>query len=313
MQPSAKDKNIKQKCVGSLLGLAIGDALGFPVEYKKSGDFIPISDFRESNRAGLQKGDWSDDTAMSLCLANSLIDKNGFDPVDQIQKYQKWLSEGYCSSTGKAVGVGQTVLRTLLTYHPGNEYVTISPRHSEGNGSLMRLTPVPLFFRNNPEKVIEYAGLSSKVTHGSPICADACRYYAGLILSALNGVSKEELLSPMYCPINNHWKHNNLENEIKIIALGSFKKKQPPEIRGGGYVVECLEAALWAFYTTNSFEDGVLRAVNLGDDADTTAAVYGQLAGAFYGIENMSKHWIDGVSKSEMIQNVAEKLFLGKI
>lgn len=298
---------LSKRYQGSLLGLAIGDALGVPVEFKTAGEFEPVSDFRDSHR--LPAGHWSDDTAMALCLAKSLIEKKSFDPVDQIEKYRKWLESGYCSSTGEAVGVGQTILRALLTYRPGSDpYMAISSHHSDGNGSLMRLAPIPLYFRNNPKEGMANAELSSKITHGSQLCSDACKYYAGLIIGALNGVPKEELLSELYSPIPGFWKDNPLREEIMDIALGSFKHNDPPFIQGSGYVVKSMEAALWAFHTTDTFEDGVLKAVNLGDDADTTAAIYGQLAGAYYGIEGIPKKWVDGVAKKEEILEVANGL-----
>lgn len=298
---------LSKKYQGSLLGLAICDALGVPVEFKTVGEFEPVVDFRDSYR--LPAGHWSDDTAMALCLANSLIEKKSFDPVDQIEKYKKWLEAGYCSSTGEAIGVGQTILRALLTYRSGSDpYMAISSHHSDGNGSLMRLAPVPLYFRNNPEVAIRNAELSSKITHGSELCGDACRYYAGLIIGALNGVPKSDLLSELYCPIPDFWKQNQLREEIENIALGSFKHNDPPFIQGSGYVVKSMEAALWAFHTSETFEDGVLKAVNLGDDADTTGAIYGQLAGAYYGIDGIPKKWIDSVAKKEEILEVANGL-----
>jgi len=303
-------QDLLEKYQGSLIGLAIGDALGVPAEFKAVGEFEPISDFRDSDWFDLPAGHWSDDTAMALCLANSLIEKKSFDPVDQIEKYKKWLETGYCSSTGKAIGVGQTILRALLIYRNGDDpYVAISSRHSDGNGSLMRLAPIPLYFRNNPKQAIENAELSSKVTHGSKLCADACKYYTGLIIGALNGVSKKELLSDLYSPIPNFWKDNQLAKEIENIALGSFKHNDPPFIQGSGYVVKSMEAALWAFYNSESFEDGVLKAVNLGDDADTTGAIYGQLAGAYYGINGIPKKWTDNVAKKDEIFEIVNKLF----
>lgn len=304
------NKDLSEKYQGSLLGLAVGDALGVPAEFKMVGDFEPVTDFRDSDWFDLPAGHWSDDTAMALCLANSLIEKKSFDPVDQIEKYKKWLETGYCSSTGKAIGVGQTILRALLTYRNGDDpYVAISSRHSDGNGSLMRLSPIPLYFKNNPKQAIENAELSSKITHGSQLCGDACRYYTGLIIGALNGVSKKELLSDLYSPIPNFWKDNQLAEEIENIALGSYKQNDPPFIQGSGYVVKSMEAALWAFYNSESFEDGVLKAVNLGDDADTTGAIYGQLAGAYYGISGIPKKWVDNVAKKDEICEIASKLF----
>ncbi len=151
---------------------------------------------------------------------------------------------------------------------------------SAGNGSLMRLAPVPLFFVEQPAEAIERSGESSRTTHGAQTAVDACRYFGGLIVGVVQGVAKEELLSDRFAPVQEYWRKNKLVGEIDEIAAGSFKERKPPEIEGSGYVVKCLEAALWAFYNSNSFREGCLLAINLGDDADTTGAVYGQLAGA---------------------------------
>lgn len=308
--PAIIKKELLEKYQGSLVGLAIGDVLGVPVEFKYPGGFDPVSDFEDSGRFGLGYGCWSDDTAMALCLANSLIEKNGFDPVDQIKKYKQWLNTGYCSSTGTAIGVGNTILRALACHRSENgPYSIIQVGNSDGNGSLMRLAPIPLYFKNSPEQAIENAKLSSKITHSSDLCADACKYYTGLIIGALNGVSKEELLSDLYCPISDYWKNNQLAVEINDVALGSFRRNEPPIIQGSGYVVKSMEAALWAFYNSESFEEGVLKAVNLGDDADTTGAIYGQLAGAYYGISGIPKKWFDNVVKKNEILEIANKIF----
>lgn len=298
------------KYKGSIFGLAIGDALGVPAEFKKVGTFEPITDFRDSDWFPLPAGHWSDDTAMTLCLANSLIEEKGFSPKDQMKKYKKWLYEGYCSSTGQSIGVGQTVLRTLLNHKDDESpYATIHSTNSDGNGSLMRIAPIPLFYKNNPIDAMKYAELSSKITHSSVLCSDACKYYSGLIIGALNGISKEELLSKLYSPIKDYWIENKLSKEIEEVAKGSFKEKEPPEIIGSGYVVKSMEASLWAFYNSNSFEEGLLKAVNLGDDADTTGAIYGQLAGAYYGFKNIPERWTKNVSKSRELAKMAKKLF----
>ena len=301
--------DLPNKYRGTLLGLAIGDALGVPVEFKKRGTFEPVVDYRDCEHFSLPAGHWSDDTAMALCLAYSFIEKKTFDAEDQIEKYKQWLESGYCSSTGKAVDVGQTILRALLTHDKRDgPYVAISSVRSDGNGSLMRIAPVPLFYKNMPDQAFEKAELSSKVTHGSQLCSAACKFYTGLIIGALNGTSKEELLSESYSPIPDYWKNVKIESAIREIMMGSYKQKNPPEIEGSGYVVKTLEASLWAFYNSNSFEEGVLMAVNLGDDADTTGAVFGQLAGAYYGLESIPEKYVSNLAKKDELLDVAEKL-----
>jgi hypothetical protein len=138
---------------------------------------------------------------------------------------------------------------------------------------------------------------------------DACRYFAGLLVGALSGTSKEELLSPHYAPIPGYWKERLLVPEIDLVAAGSFRQKQPPAIRGTGHVVRSLEAALWAFHSSNSFKAGCLLAVNLGEDADTTAAIYGQIAGAFYGEDGIPPRWRMLLAKHDQIARLATLLF----
>ena len=174
----------------------------------------------------------------------------------------------------------------------------------------MRLAPAPLFYARNPKEVIEKSGESSLTTHGAPNAVDACRYFCGLLVGAINGVSKEQLLSECYCPCDENWKVNDLSAEIYELACGSFKHREPPEIKGSGYVVKSLESALWAFYKSDTFESGCLMAVNLGDDADTTGAVYGQLTGAYYGIEGIPAAWLAKLSYRQLIEQYAEKIYL---
>jgi ADP-ribosylglycohydrolase len=142
------------------------------------------------------------------------------------------------------------------------------------------------------------------------VAIDACRYLAGLIVGGLHGASKDELLSPRYCPMPNYYLQHPLRVEIDAVAAGSFKHKDPPDIRGTGYVVNSLEAALWAFHRSSSFREGCLLAVNLGEDADTTGAVYGQLAGAYYGAEGIPAEWRAKVAMREVVENVAERLLV---
>jgi ADP-ribosylglycohydrolase len=148
---------------------------------------------------------------------------------------------------------------------------------------------------------MHYAAESSRTTHGAPAAVDACRYYAALILGALNGRSKEELLGPDFYT-------GSLVPEIAAIAAGSFKQKNPPAIAGTGYVVKSLEAALWAFYRSNTFEKGALLAANLGDDTDTTAAIFGQLGGAFYGVDGIPSGWLAKLAMREFITEMADSL-----
>lgn len=295
---------------GCLLGLATGDALGTTLEFKPPGSFKAINDMVGGGPFGLMEGEWTDDTSMALCLAESLIQRKGFDPVDQMERYVQWFRDGHLSSTGRCFDIGGTVRSALLRFEKTREPFSGSqdPK-AAGNGSIMRLAPVPLFYAKNPLEAIDKSTESSKTTHGALTAVDACRYLGALIVGAANGVGKEELLSDHFSPVPGYWKTKPLIREIEEIASGSFKWKNPPEIKGTGYVVKSLEAALWAFYRSNSFKEGCLLAVNLGDDADTTGAVYGQIAGVFYGERGIPESWIAKISHRQMIETFAEGLF----
>jgi ADP-ribosylglycohydrolase len=297
---------------GAFLGLAVGDALGTTLEFKSPGTFKPITDMIGGGPFGLKPGQWTDDTSMALCLAESLIEKRAFDPKDQMDRYCRWWQEGYLSSTGTCFDVGVTVRKSLETYlRSGEPFAGSTDPFTAGNGSLMRLVPVPLAFRRNIDLAIHNAGESSRTTHAAPTAVAACCYFAGLLLGALERRSKEELLSSFFYPglERDHWHRQPLPPEIAEIARGSFKLKEPPEIKGSGFVVRSLEAALWAFYRSESFREGALLAVNLGDDADTTGAIYGQLAGAYYNVDAIPQDWIERLALRELVTEMAVGLF----
>ena len=247
---------------------------------------------------GLLPGQWTDDTSMALCLAESLVECRGFDPHDQMERYLRWYREGYMSSTSECFDIGNTTREALDRFErTGEPYCGSIDPWSAGNGSIMRLAPVPLFFAQDPRLAIRMAAESSRTTHGAAEAVDACRYLSALLVGALLGASKEDLLSDHYEPGEGIWREAPLATGVARVAAGSFKHKDPPDIRGTCYVVESLEAALWAFHRGGSFREGVLLAVDLGDDADTTGAVCGQLAGAFYGEQAIPREWRSTIGK----------------
>jgi ADP-ribosylglycohydrolase len=295
---------------GALIGLAAGDALGTTLEFRRPGSFAPIEDIVGGGPFGLKPGEWTDDTSMALCLAESLIARGGFDPVHQLETYCRWYRHGHLSATGRCFDIGNTTQAALHRFEAERQDYP-GPTHlkSAGNGSIMRLAPVPLAFAGDPQKAVFYAERSSQTTHGAHECLDACRYLAGLLVGAVEGRSKVELLAPLFTPIPEQWNMLPLMPRVEQVAAGSYKEKDPPQIRGTGYVVESLEAALWAFHRTDNFRDGALLAVNLGDDADTTGAVYGQLAGAYYGEDGIPDHWRAKLALRELIGQLADQLY----
>lgn len=310
-----KDRmKLEKRFRGAMLGLAVGDAVGTTLEFSAPGTFEKIDDMLGGGPFQLAAGEWTDDTSMALCLAESLIERKGFDPVDQLERYTRWTDTGHLSSNGRMFDIGNTVRAALNKFALTNApYCGSTDSQSAGNGSLMRLAPVPLFHLERPQQAMELSGESSRTTHGAKTAIDACRYFGGLVVGAILGVAKEELLSEGYAPVQRYWQENSLATEIAEVAAGSFKRLNPPEIIGSGYVVKSLEAALWAFHKSNSFREGCLLAVNLGDDADTTGAVYGQLAGAYYGEDEIPADWRRKLAQPQLIGSFADNLLSNRV
>ena len=303
------DITTRDRFRGCLLGLAAGDALGTTLEFKPPGTFEPIDDIIGGGPFGLEPGQWTDDTSMALCLAASLVECGEFDPVDQMQRYVRWWREGYLSSTGECFDIGITTSGALSRFmQHGDPYAGSADPNSAGNGSLMRLAPVPMRYAGDVAEALARAADSSRVTHQAIEAVDACRYFAGLLVGALRGVDKQTLLSPSFSPIEGLWEREPLAEKVALVACGSFKDREPPRIKGAGYVVDALEAALWAFDRSKGFRDGALLAVNLGDDADTTGAIYGQIAGAHYGAEAIPATWREKLAMAREIISLADRL-----
>lgn len=286
---------------GCLLGLAAGDAVGTTVEFSPRGTFTPLTDMVGGGPFGLAPGQWTDDTSMALCLATSLVERQGFDATDQMDRYVRWWQQGYLSSTGRCFDIGNTVRGALGRYQrTGNAVAGATDPQSAGNGSLMRLAPASMWGYPDPDAMAHLAAESSRTTHGAAECVDACRLMAGLLHRAFQGASKEEVLFGGLAFRG--------ASAIEAIARGGYRDKPVTAIRGSGYVVASLEAALWCFWRTDTFEAAVLAAANLGDDADTTAAVCGQLSGAYYGVEAIPSRWRERIAMAPFIIELADRL-----
>ncbi len=287
---------------GCLLGLAVGDAVGTTLEFSTRDTFEPITDMIGGGPFHLMPGEWTDDTSMALCLATSLVNKSGFDPRDQMELYCRWARDGYLSSTGERFDIGNTVSNALSLFRrTGEPFSGPESILTAGNGSLMRLAPIPMFYFSNEESIDRFAGESSRTTHGAKECIDACRLFAQILRRALDGMPKGAVIGESALTFAGSQK-------IVEIAKCAYADKDRSQIRGSGYVVDCLEAALWCFYRTESFETAILEAANLGDDADTTAAVCGQVAGAFYGESGIPKRWLARLALREFIRDLADQL-----
>lgn len=306
MSNTNRAKDIDDAAKGCLVGLAVGDAVGTTLEFKPRGTFEPITDMVGGGPFHLNPGEWTDDTSMALCLAQSLIRKNGFDPVDQMNRYCNSYQLGYMSSNGECFDIGNTVFSALTEYLKTKDPFS-GPRgeFSAGNGSLMRLAPIPIFYKNDKEKALHFACESSRTTHGAVECIDSCKAFTSMILNTFSGKSKNNIISDsIYQPET---------RKVKILCKGEFIEKSYEQITGGGYVVESLESALWCFYHSKSFADAILLAANIGNDADTTAAICGQISGAYYGLSSIPEHWKSKLIMYQEILEMAEELVRNKL
>jgi ADP-ribosyl-[dinitrogen reductase] hydrolase len=293
--------NYLERCSGSLIGLACGDAVGTSVEFCSRGSFAPLTDMIGGGPFQLAAGQWTDDTSMALCLAESLLSRDCFDAPDQMARYLNWWHWGYLSSTGDCFDIGMTVRSALRSYEATrNPFAGSENPSSAGNGALMRLAPVVLFFHPDQTKVQTFAVESTRTTHGAPEALDCSRLLAQVISRGLEGAPKDEMLGLSGLELSSP--------KVAALAAGSYFEKTEAEVFGTGYAVASLEAALWCFRTTDSFEAAVLRAANLGDDADTTAAIVGQIAGAHYGIHAIPAHWRAKLHMGAEIEETALKL-----
>ena len=298
--PPKKDPN---RCLGSFVGLAVGDAVGAPLEFSPRGTFEPIEDMIEGGYFTLKTGEWTDDTAMALCLADSLLHMNGFDAKDQMEHYSRWFLNGEFSCRDRAFGMGQTFMNSIIKYHmTGDPFSGASSPQRPGNGCIMRLAPIPIFFYPDHENIIRYSGESSRVTHGMPESIFASRLFGEILALALAGKSKEEIL------FSSQIDSPDCPEIISAISRGTYRLKNESDIESTFFAGKCLEAALWCFLNTDNFRDAILKAANLGGDADSTAAVCGQVAGAFYGIDSIPQSWQDALAKKELIFSMARRL-----
>ncbi|MBA3480187.1 MAG: ADP-ribosylglycohydrolase family protein [Pirellulales bacterium] len=297
---------------GALLGLAVGDALGAAVEFQTPGSFAPVTGYRSGGPHRLAPGEWTDDTSMALALADSMVEV-GWNLDDQANRYVAWRQTGRYSVNGRCFDIGIQTRRSLDRFRSTGDARTSGSRlsHESGNGSIMRLAPVAIrfagLFPEDVARLAEFAAESSLSTHASPQCLSACRYLGVVLAALMHGVDRNAVLAASW-PILALIECEPFHPELCSVVQGSFRDKHPPEIQGAGYVVRSLEAALWAFNDAPDFETAVLRAVNLGDDADTTGAVCGQLAGAWWGESGIPATWRQGLAQYEYISGLADRL-----
>ena len=270
--------------MGMFIGLAVGDALGAPLEFMRSREPDEyITKYMRGGHHNMDNGEWTDDTAMALGMAQSFIDNDGeFNPADIMHNWSRWYNAGEFIPRGKCFDIGNTTQRAIDKYDKNNTvYNGLSLDTESGNGALMRLAPV-VMVSTTPERAMELAVAQTIMTHGSPTAIEYSRVFA------------HEL-----------WHGDALQRYRKYrLPLDIDREK----VMSGGYVVETYQCAMWAFMTTNNFADCIIKAVNRGHDSDTCGAVAGMIAGAHYGYKGIPKRFTEELAWHDELRRAAVKL-----
>lgn len=299
-QPFSSAEAIRDRALGALLGLAVGDAVGTTLEFKQRDSYPLLTDIVGGGPFGLKPGEWTDDTSMALALADSLAATGDFDPADLMRRFVQWRDEGAYSCTGRCFDIGATVSGALQRWkRSGDPLAGATDPNTAGNGSLMRLAPVALRYWRDREKLRHVAAQQSLTTHGAPEAVSACIAYADILADAIEGRPRSEVLSP---------RSDSYAGKIGPILKGSWRGKPREKVESSGYVAHSLEAALWSVGRTADFRTAILTAANLGGDADTTAAIAGQLAGALYGASGIPREWLEKLAWRSRIEAMGDAL-----
>ena len=285
-------RNLRDRFLGALLGLAVGDAVSAATQFRKPGTFTPVGDMIGGGPFDLPRGGWTDDTAMALCLADSLLERNGADPRDQMERYRRWQQEGYLTSTGQCVGITASTARAIAmsAWRRGALFGSHDPSQLDPE-PLSRVAPAVMFFFASSGQAVDQATEAARTTCQAPAVLDACRSLARALHAALSGQPKSIVL----------------EKAVQAIGTGP-SGPGPGRTATSISASAALTAAVAAFAATANFRDAVLYAANLGGDSDVITAVCGQLAGAYYSVKAIPTSWHNGLMQKELIASYADRL-----
>jgi ADP-ribosyl-[dinitrogen reductase] hydrolase len=296
-------RSLRDRFVGAFIGLAVGDALAAATQYRRAGTFLPVGDIVGGGPFDVPRGGWTDDTAMALCLAESLLECDSFNPRDQVERYTAWQQQGHLSATGQCVGITANTARALSMAQWRRQLFSGShdPKQLDPE-VLSRVAPVVMFCFNDTQDALKLASDAARTTCQAPLALEACRVLAAMVHSALSGKPKERVL----VPDPDILRMDDLRSEVAGILQ---KRGGEHSVRSSGTtVIEALDAAVWAFRTTSTFREGALRAANLGGNSDVVTAVYGQLAGAHYGVNAIPQAWRNSLVRKDLIEGFADRL-----
>lgn len=289
--PRASLVSTRDRARGALLGLAVGDAVGAAIEFSSKPRLAVIDDMIAGGPHRLERGQWTDDTAMALALADSLLATRAFNASDLMRRFLAWRDRGEYSCTGTCFDIGNQTSAALERFRRTGEAFAGPTGSAAGNGALMRLSPVAIRHWRDRDAACAVAAQQTRTTHGSPPTLAASRCFVDLLSQAIAGTPLPNLLASPAGSIEGGWRGLHRD-----------------EIEGSGYVVRSLQAALWAVARTTNFRSAVLLAANLGEDADTTAAIAGQLAGAVYGASAIPQGWRGVLAWGDRLEATADRL-----
>jgi ADP-ribosyl-[dinitrogen reductase] hydrolase len=287
---------------GALLGGAVGDAMGVTNEMRDRVNTIPLTQLVGGGISDVAPGGWTDDTAMVLCVAESLMIKHGFDAHDQMDRFVRWWRYGYMTCAGRTYDVGNTTRLALFAYiQTGDPFSGVQSSHSAGNGALARVGPIGLYYAAQPDVIDQAAMYSSMLTHATAHSIDACRYVAWIMAQFVSGVTKHDAL---HAP----WPYSPLCEEVALIAAGSYRQRTLDQLNASSYVIDMLEIVMWTLYTYDDFASGLCALSNAGGLTTTSCSIYGALAGALYGDESIPLAWRQSLAHHDKVEWFAEEL-----
>ena len=307
-----------KKVYDGIMGLAIGDAIGVPVEFRSRQEISknPVISMREYGTHDQPMGTWSDDTSLTLALMDSIVENNTIDYMDIMDRFSNWLINCDYTATDEVFDVGNSTSRAIMNYGRGVDPLECGgiSEYENGNGSLMRILPIAYYLKkftlpiDNRMEIIHNV---SALTHRHPISLIGCGIYINIAMKLLE--EKLSLYESVEQGIKNTFEYykekswSDISAYARLKELSNFLGLSDIEIKSSGYVVHTLESALWCLLNTNSYAECVLKAVNLGDDTDTVGAVAGGLAGIYYGLEQIPKDWLNVIAKRAYIEELCEK------
>ncbi len=308
------------KIYDGIIGVAVGDALGVPVEFRSRKEIAksPVTAMKGYGTHHQPAGTWSDDTSLTLALLDSMIKNRSINYIDIMDKFSEWLLYGKYTTAEEVFDVGNATSRAIMNYGQGIPPLNCGGRsvYDNGNGSLMRILPITYYINSKPnisvDEQMEIVHNVSSLTHGHPISLIGCGIYICIALKLLS--EKTSLIEGIKEGIANAFQYytyqewNDISTYIRLKDLEYFAALPESEIKSSGYVVDTLEAAIWCLLNTDSYKNCVLKAVNLGEDTDTIGAVAGGLAGIYYGADSIPKEWMNIVLKRQDIEKLCNEL-----